>query len=145
MRNLRVFWRVPGGEARACARCGAKDIIPDPGPLGTVADLFGLARYMCSDCRHRFWLREGSRPHDDRPVPSFEETGWTAPDRGVPPVPPASLAVLDAETASAPTGPTGPADLSVLDADLARLRDEAPRRRRRRRRVDLDGTLTKRP
>ncbi len=130
------------GETRACTRCGAKDVSPDPGPLGTMGDLFGLARYLCSDCRHRFWMRAGSRPHHDRAVPSFEEAGWPAPEPDVPPAPPASLAVLDVEPASAPPGPP---DLSVLDADLVRLRGQASKERRRRNRAELDETPTTRP
>lgn len=139
VRHVRVFWRVLSGETHACTRCGARDVSPDPGPLGTVGDIFGLARYLCSDCRHRFWLRAGSRPHHDRPVPTVEEAASPAPERGLPP---ASLAVLDVEPASAPPGPP---DLSVLDADLARLRGQASKKGRRRRRAELDETPTTRP
>ena len=44
----------------------------------------------------------------------------------------------DVEAASAPTAPAGPTELRLLDADLARLRDQASKTKRRRRRVDLD-------
>jgi hypothetical protein len=139
VRNVRVIWSTFSRATCACTRCGAKDVSPDPGPLGTVGDLFGLARYLCSDCRHRFWMRAGSRPHGDRPVPSVEEAGWPAPEPGVPT---ASLAVLDVEPASLPAGPP---DLSVLDADLARLRDRPSKKGRRRRRAELDETPATRP
>ena len=137
--KVRVFWRVVSGEAWACTRCGARDISPDPGPLGTMGDVFGLARYLCSDCRHRFWLRADSRRYRDRPAPSVEEAGSPAPEPGAPP---ASLAVLDVEPASAPTGQP---DLGVLDAHLARLRGQASREKRRRKRAELDKAPTPRP
>jgi len=102
-----------------------------------MGDVFGLARYLCSDCRHRFWLRESSRPYRALPVPSVEEAGSPEPS-----VPPASLAVLDVEPASAPADQP---DLGVLDAHLARLRGQASKERRRRKWAELDKIPTTRP
>jgi hypothetical protein len=53
---------------------------------------------------------------------------------------PEQLAALDVEPSSSPASPP---DLSVLDADLARLRDRAAKNKKRRKRAaDVDVNLS---
>ena len=127
---LRAF-RVDGPR---CTRCGGTDFYPDPGPAGALLGLFGLGRHACRSCGHVFWLRSSVHEPHVAAGPQPLGAGPTAPqDR---PDPAEIDAALDD---TAPSASRVVADLSALDAEIARLREETdqppppPGRRRGRR------------
>jgi len=115
--------RAARDQALQCTHCGSLDVYLDPGRLAALANFVHRARYCCRNCAARFWQRA-----EPTPLSSAVSVETDSAASGLLDWPePQNVDVAAGEPVRGPA--TRVADLSALDAELARLRAAAIRRR----------------